>query len=690
MEQLCPGTSFGFTLCSYILMFMYEPITLKLNGIEMESLKKSQLVSNIFKIPLLRNFFITSLVVCVIFPIYSVFVLIPSFSDQLTANTEDEAKRTATYLAPLIINDQTKLKKDSLSNTTINEIKTLKRDFRLEKLKVFSRQGVTVFSTSPNDIGKKNTHEYFHNIVAKGNVFTKVVAKNTKSLEGQVVTADVVETYVPILANGIFTGAFEIYYDITSRKKRLDNLLGRIYLVLFAITSVLLITIIMILFKASKTTIERFQVEKALEKAYGELELRVDERTAELAESNEELRRQITERTKTEREKTQLVEQLQKSQKMEALGTLAGGVAHDLNNVLSGIVSYPELLLLDMPNDSPYRKTILSIQDSGEKAAAIVQDLLTFSRRGVVVSEIVNLNNCINDYLNSPEFKKLKEFHMDVEVKTDLKTELLNILGSPVHLSKTVMNLVSNAAEAISDGGRIFISTINRYIDRPIKGYDDVEEGDYVVLEVQDNGSGISSKDLDKIFEPFFTKKAMGRSGTGLGMAVVWGTVKDHNGYIDVKSTEGRGTTFTLYFPVTRKEIPKDELSLSIEDYMGNSESILVVDDVKGQRIIASGILRKLGYSVKSVSSGEEAVEYIKNNSADLLVLDMIMDPGINGRETYEGIIKFHPKQQAIIASGFSETDEVKKTQALGAGQYIKKPYTLEKIGIAIRDELKK
>jgi len=181
----------------------------------------------------------------------------------------------------------------------------------------------------------------------------------------------------------------------------------------------------------------------------------------------------------------------------------------------------------------------------------------------------------------------------------------------------------------------------------------------------------------------------MGRSGTGLGMAVVWGTVKDHNGYIDVNSSEGEGTTFTLYFPATRKEIPKEKSRLPIEEYLGNGESILVVDDVAEQREIASGILCKIGYSVTLVSSGEKAVEYLKTNSADLIVLDMILGPGMNGRETYERIIQYHPNQKAIITSGFSETDDVKKTQELGAGKYIKKPYTLEKIGMAVRDELK-
>jgi len=194
---------------------------------------------------------------------------------------------------------------------------------------------------------------------------------------------------------------------------------------------------------------------------------------------------------------------------------------------------------------------------------------------------------------------------------------------------------------------------------------------------------------LERIFEPFYTKKVMGRSGTGLGMSVVWGTVKDHKGYVDVQSSEGKGTTFILYFPVTREKSASNEALLSIENYMGN-EKILIVDDVEEQRDIASGMLKKLGYSVTSVSSGEEAVEYMKDNSADMLVLDMIMDPGIDGLETCKRILESHPGQRAIIASGFSETERVKKAQRLGAGAYVKKPYLLEKIGMAVRTELDK
>jgi two-component system, cell cycle sensor histidine kinase and response regulator CckA len=400
--------------------------------------------------------------------------------------------------------------------------------------------------------------------------------------------------------------------------------------------------------------------------------------------------RDLTERDLAVQEKRKLQAQLQRAQKMEAIGTLAGGVAHDLNNVLSAQVSYPDLILMDLPEDSPLRKPILTIQKSGKKAAAIVQDLLTLARRGVVVTDVVNINQIINSYLKSPECENLKEFYPKAKIESNLEAYLLNIMGSPVHLSKTVMNLVNNAAEAMPDGGNIFISTESKYIDKPIRGYDDVKEGDYVILKVSDAGVGISSEDMERIFEPFYTKKVMGRSGTGLGMSVVWGTVKDHKGYIDVNSTEGKGTTFTLYFPVTRNEIAGREEALPTGEYLGKGESVLVVDDVKEQCEIASGILKKLGYSVTTISSGEEAVDYMKGNSADLLFLDMIMDPGIDGLETFKRILELHPGQKAIIASGFSETDRIKEAQRLGAGKYIKKPYTLEKIGMAVKEELKK
>ncbi|UCD76961.1 MAG: response regulator [Desulfobacterales bacterium] len=435
---------------------------------------------------------------------------------------------------------------------------------------------------------------------------------------------------------------------------------------------------------------QRESIGRELKKHREDLEATIKERTADLTKTNRELETEIAERKKAERERQRLASQLQRAEKMEAIGTLAGGVAHDLNNILSGIVSYPELLLLDLPKGSPLISPILKIQESGQKAASIVQDLLTLARRGVARTIVMNINHIVLDYLKSPEHEKLKSLHVEIQVETELDPDLLNIVGSPIHLSKTIMNLVTNAAESMPFGGMIRICTQNRYIDRPITGYDDVEEGDYAVLSVSDTGLGISSDSLPRIFEPFYTKKVMGRSGTGLGLAVVWGTVKDHKGYIDVLSVEGKGSRLTLYFPVTREGLTADKTQASIEDYSGREESILVVDDVKVQREIASGILKKLGYCVTSVSNGEEAIAYMKENSADLLVLDMIMEPGIDGLETYKRILEFRPGQKAIIASGFSETERVKEAQKLGAGEYIKKPYTIEKIALAVKSELMK
>ncbi|MCK5542236.1 MAG: response regulator [Desulfobacterales bacterium] len=400
---------------------------------------------------------------------------------------------------------------------------------------------------------------------------------------------------------------------------------------------------------------------------------------------------QIIISNKTYREQKKLELQLNHAKKMEAIGTLAGGVAHDLNNVLSAQVGYPDLILMDLPEDSPLKEPILMIQESGLKAAAIVQDLLTMARRGVVVTDVTNLNQVVETFVNSPECERLKLFNPDVIIKKNLDTDLFNIMRSIVHLFKIVMNLVNNAAEAMPQGGQIIISTQNRYIDKPLKSGDFIKKGDYTILKVSDTGTGIAANNIQRIFEPFFTKKVMGRrSGTGLGMAVVWGTVKDHKGHIDVQSTLGKGTIFTLYFPATREEMEGQKEALPVEKYMGKGESILIVDDVETQRNIASDMLIKLGYSVTSVASGEQAIDYIKENSANLVILDMIMDHGIDGCETYKEILKFYPEQKAIITSGFSETDRVKETQRLGAGEYIKKPYTFEKIGFAVKKELDK
>ncbi len=398
--------------------------------------------------------------------------------------------------------------------------------------------------------------------------------------------------------------------------------------------------------------------------------------------------RDITSVKQAEDERKRLEERLQRAEKMEALGTLAGGVAHDLNNVLGIVVGYSELLTYDLDESDPARSKAMQVLKGGQRAAAIVQDLLTLARRGVSNRRVLNLNKMIVDCQNSPEFSAISSSNPGVSIETDLDTDLLNLSGSSVHLEKSFMNLVYNAVEAMPNGGVIKMSTRNQYLDKPVSGYDEVKAGDYVVFTICDTGEGIPADDLKRIFEPFYTKKAMGRSGTGLGLAVVWGTVKDHHGYINVESVEGKGTTFTLYFPVTREEEAAEQAAASAAEYMGKGESILVVDDVKEQLELACLMLKKMNYSVAGVRSGEEAVEHLKKNRADLVVLDMIMDPGMDGLATYTRILELHPGQRAIIVSGFSETERVAKAQALGAGAYVKKPYILEKLATAVRKEI--
>ncbi len=269
--------------------------------------------------------------------------------------------------------------------------------------------------------------------------------------------------------------------------------------------------------------------------------------------------RDLTERKRADEERRNLEEQLQRAEKMEALGILAGGVAHDLNNVLSGLVSYPELLLAKLPEWSPLRKPVMTIKASGEKAAAIARDLLALARCGTAVQEVFNFNQIIGEYLESPEHAEMMTRHPGVNLDVILSEDAAQVVGSPVHLGKVVMNLVFNAVESICDAGTVVIATKHIRLSESERRFEDIKKGSYAVLTVSDTGVGIAAEDRERIFEPFFTKKKMGRSGTGLGMAIVWATVKDHHGYIDIESPLGSGTTISVYVPCREVQRPDAE-----------------------------------------------------------------------------------------------------------------------------------
>ncbi|MEO6775311.1 MAG: response regulator [Kofleriaceae bacterium] len=419
------------------------------------------------------------------------------------------------------------------------------------------------------------------------------------------------------------------------------------------------------------------------------LESRVAARTSELTSANAQLQREMAERHRAEQDRLQLEQKLKQAEKLETIGKLAAGVAHDLNNLLVGLVTAPEVLLMDLPESDPMHRDLVDIRDSGQRAAAIVSDLLALSRQGTPERAVVKLNGVIEAYVRSPECRVLKANHPKVELEVALEGSLLNVLGSRVQLSKVVMNLLHNAFEANLVGGSVKLATCNRYLDGPKDGFEPIPEGEYVVLKVSDTGTGIAKEDLSRIFEPFFTKKKLGRSGTGLGMTLIGSAVKEHRGFLDLSTAEGEGTTFELYFPATREEVMAAEPPARLEDCRG-TERVLIVDDVFEQRRVATNMLRKLGYDVHAVDSGEAALSHLQTSSADILVLDMIMEPGIDGCETYRRILTQCPGQRAIIATGFSSSERVEEALRLGAGEYIQKPYTLERLARALRRELTK
>lgn len=392
---------------------------------------------------------------------------------------------------------------------------------------------------------------------------------------------------------------------------------------------------------------------------------------------------------KAEGTRQTLEKQLVLSKKMEAIGTLASGVAHDLNNILSGVVTLPQFILQKLPEDSSIRPQLRTIENSGSKAAKIVEDMLTLSRSGMDVAKVIDPKRVVEEYLQSPECKQLSTSHPLVHIFVPKTTMVSNIRGSQVHLTKVLMNLINNSADAIEGYGQVKITLANMEATVPFGSDKHIPSGEYVCLSVTDTGSGISGEDLSHIFEPFFTKKTLGRNGTGLGMVIVWNTVKDHNGFIDVLSEKGKGTTINVYLPATDEQIIASKAPASGDKkFAGNNEKVVVVDDVDMQRDIAVMILNDLGYDAIALSSGVEAVEYVKNNPVDLVITDMIMDPGISGLETAQRILADRPDTKIILASGYSEAGMTNQAMEIGVKTFVQKPYAVTTLGKVVKNAL--
>lgn len=395
-------------------------------------------------------------------------------------------------------------------------------------------------------------------------------------------------------------------------------------------------------------------------------------------------------------EHKRLMRQLNRSQKMETLGKLAGSVAHDLNHILTGLVTYPDLMLLDIKESDPIRSQIQNIKDSGQRAANVVAELLTLARGSITLTEILNVNEIILKCLKSTEITQLGRKYPSVNIEMDLEPNINNIECSKIHVIKILYNLIINAVEAFEventngKSGNVIISTSNIFVEKMLKGYDDVKKGKYVKISVADNGTGINASDLHQIFEPYFSRKVLGRSGTGIGLSVVWNMVKGYNGYIDVKSEPDTGTTFEIYLPISDKEIKLKAAPQNVQNLYGSNERILIVDDEISQRDISNKILKELNYNSFDVESGEKCLEYLVDNNVDLILLDIFMDGGIDGTDTFRRIKKLYPKQKVIFVSGYAVPVKLEILKEVGDFEFLNKPYTIEQLGNAIKLELGK
>ncbi len=426
----------------------------------------------------------------------------------------------------------------------------------------------------------------------------------------------------------------------------------------------------------------------SLGRLLGRLERSEQESRRALAESRNRLNLK-THELRTVRERMEGME------KMKNLGILAGDVAHDLNNMLTGLATYPEVLLMDQSLTDGTRKGLEMIQQSGRKASVVVTDLLTISRGARADHEVVNLNTVVERYLKAGDFAKAMAGHGGrVDLETALDPELPNIRGAYIHLEKMVMNLLLNGVEeaSVHDAkGWVRLETTRITISGESWKADDLPElppGDHVRLRVADNGRGFSKAQAARLHEPFFTAGRKERRGSGLGLTLVWNTVQDHGGKIQVES-RASGTRFDLYFPVVEEAVGEGRSQeTAVSDIRGHGQRLLIVDDLSEQRKIAGTILDNLGYEVFTAGDGMEAVNFIKKHPMDLVVMDVVLEPGISGLEAFRRMKEVYPDLRAVIASGHPDSPDVDELLALGAGQVVKKPYTVYDIGLAVKIQL--
>ena len=392
----------------------------------------------------------------------------------------------------------------------------------------------------------------------------------------------------------------------------------------------------------------------------------------------------VTDQTNSDEEKEALRNQLFASQKMEAVGVLAGGIAHDFNNILTIILGYSQIMVLKLEEDNPMREMVDDIHDAAERAADLTRQLLAFGRKQVMKMKVVSLNGTVEDISRL----LVRIIGEDVVMKVELTGSVGNVKIDIGQIEQVVMNLVINARDAMPNGGQLIIKTAQLELDKQYTAnHHGVEPGTYAVLTVSDTGKGMSTEVQEKIFEPFFTTKKRGK-GTGLGLATVYGIVRQHNGHIYVYSEPDKGTTFKIYLPVIEQSVEKISRKESLTMPPG-TESILIVDDDAGIRSLINDSLEPLGYTLFEAGSGEDALAVLKRTKVkvDLVLTDLIM-PGMNGQELIEIIMQKQPEIKFILMSGYTDDIVSQRGDLKPWVSFINKPLLPISLANTIRDVL--
>lgn len=381
-------------------------------------------------------------------------------------------------------------------------------------------------------------------------------------------------------------------------------------------------------------------------------------------------------------DKKRLETQLLQAQKMKAIGTLAGGIAHDFNNILMGVQGRTSLMLADTPADHPHHEHLTSIEEYVKSASELTKQLLGFAKGGKYQVKTVDLNKLVIEC--STLFGRTKK---EIRIHRKLPGGLWTVEADRAQIEQVLLNLFVNAWQAMPGGGDLFLQTENVCLTEQGVAPHDVKGGEYVRISVADTGTGMDEVTQNRIFDPFFTTKEMGR-GTGLGLASAYGILRNHGGFIEVSSGPGKGSTFQIYLPASKKEILPEEQGR--EDLLKGEETVLLVDDEPMIIDVGKEMMQGLGYRVLVARSGKEAVKIYKDNEhIELVILDLIM-PGMGGGEVYDRLKEINPDLKVLLSSGYSIEGEAKEIMARGSDGFIQKPFNIHEISQKIREILEK